>query len=291
MLRSLPDPFAIPGRRGAAVAIRELLPGITRVTLTTRPVRAFPSAHYRVDDALVDTGYPHVRALALAQHAGVPLRWIALTHHHEDHSGNAGVFAARHGCPVYLREAARQHTEGAERLPRYRRYYWGRAAPYTATEMPARLETAARTLRRVPTPGHSATHTALYDESTGTVFTGDLYVNAGVAAVMRHENPFASIRSLRRVAELEPALLLGGHGGRIEDPAERLRTKAQRIAEAAGQVLRRHRQGWGTAAIRRDVFHGDRWREWMFRGTTWGEFSEHNFVVAVIRHRDEGERG
>jgi len=284
MLRLPFDPYAIPGRRGATVSTREILPGITRVTASTAPVRRFPSSHYRVDDALVDTGYPHVRALVLEQHADRALRFVALTHHHEDHCGNAGPLAARGGCPVYLRRAELQDTEGAVGIPRYRKYYWGKAAPYRAIEMPERLETAGRVLRAVPTPGHSATHTALFDESTGTVFTGDLYVNAGVAGVMRHENPFDSIASLRRVADLEPALLASGHDGLIERPAARLRSKADRIEEAAQRVLRRHAEGWSVEATRRDVFHGDHVREGLFLWTTWGEFSEGNFVRAVIRH-------
>jgi len=289
MLRLPPDPYAIPGRRGATVAVREILPGITRVTLTTSPVRAFPSSHYRVDDALVDTGYPHTRRLALAQHRDHPIRWIALTHHHEDHSGNAGALAAIHRCPVYLRRAELQGTEGGTRIPRYRRYYWGTAAPYQTMEMPEYLDTAGRALRRIPTPGHSATHTALFDESTGAVFTGDLYVSVGASAVMRHENPFQSVRSLRRVADLEPALLAGGHGGVIDHPAGLLRVKAERIEEAAGRVLRRHAEGWTVRAIQHDVFHGGPWRERTFRWTTWGEFSERNFVRAVIRHGGQRE--
>jgi glyoxylase-like metal-dependent hydrolase (beta-lactamase superfamily II) len=282
------DPTLLLGQREPRVQHREIAPGITQWLLSTAPVRAFASAHYRVDDALVDSGYPHVATQVLAAHEGHALRWVALTHLHEDHSGNAAALAARAGCPVYLRRAALEGSEGTARVPLYRRYYWGQVAPYDPVEMPRRLETSRRTLRAVPTPGHSRTHSALFDEESGTVFTGDLYVASGAAAVMRHENPFESVASLRRVADLSPARLAGGHGGVIDDPAERLRLKADRIEETAGEVLRRHDEGWTVRAIQRDVFHGGPWRERTFRWITGGEFSERNFVRAVVRHRDQG---
>jgi len=225
-----------------------------------------------------------VRGLVLAEMAGRELSAICCTHHHEDHPGNAGPLARRHECPVYLRNPSLQWTEGAERMPVYRRVYWGRPGPYPAEDYPDVVATSRRVLRPIPTPGHSSTHTALFDERSGFVFVGDLYMSGGVTAVMTHENPFESIASLRRIAELEPSRLLNGHGGDIGEPAPRLRRKADRIEEAAQGVLDLRREGRSPGAIERTLFPGGRQQDRMFALVSAGEFRRRNFVEAVLRH-------
>ena len=167
-------------------------------------------------------------------------------------------------------------------MPVYRRVYWGRPAPYPVEEYPEVVETAHRTLRPIPTPGHSATHTALFDEQTGMAFVGDLYMSGGVTAVMSHENPWESIASLRRIADLQPSRLLNGHGLLMADPARRLRRKADRIEESARRILELHRQGHSLRAIERAVFRGAWRQDRLFGIISAGEFRRRNFVAAVL---------
>jgi hypothetical protein len=118
-----------------------------------------------------------------------------------------------------------------------------------------------------------------------------LFIARGVSAVMTHENPFESVASLRRVAALEPRVMLTGHGDVVDAPAGPLRDKADRIEDAAAAVIDLHARGWSTAAILRDVFPRgaakDRLSAWM----TEGEFSRANFVRACLIHADgRGQR-
>jgi len=260
--------------------------GVIQIHLSTRLLRrvGMAATPYLVDDVLVDTGFRHVRSLVLKEMAGRELRAICCTHHHEDHPGNAGPLARRHGCPVHLRNPQLQWTEGVRRMPLYRRIYWGRPGPYPATEYPDVVQTARRSLRPIPTPGHSGTHTALFDEQTGYVFVGDLYMSGGVTAVMTHENPLDSIDSLRRIADLEPSRLLNGHGLTLDGPAERLRAKADRIEETAHRILYLYRQGHTQRAIERAVFRGGWRQDRNFALVSAGEFRRRNFVTAVLRH-------
>ncbi len=78
--------------------------------------------------------------------------------------------------------------------------------------MPDEIRGSERSLRALPAPGHSITHVALWEEATGTVFTGDLFIAPGASAVMTQENPYDLVESLRRVAAVEPRLMLTGHG-------------------------------------------------------------------------------
>ena len=147
-----------------------------------------------------------------------------------------------------------------------------------------RVEVAGRSMVPVPIPGHSVTHTAFHEPSTGVVLVGDLFVSPGVTAVMTHENPFASIDSLRRVAALSPSRMLTGHGLIVEDPAAALGEKADRIEEAARGVLEMHGRGLSEGAIVRRTFRGGWSKDLNLRIATQGEFHRRNFVRACIRH-------
>jgi len=270
---------------GLACKLDELAGGITRVRLSSRTTRLnhMQVALYRVGELLVDTGFARARALSLRALEGQRLAAILLTHHHEDHSGAAAALAARHACPVYLRRPEVRRTEGLDAIKPYRRLWWGEPGEYGPLPMPERIDAGGRALRAVPIPGHSASHTAFLDELSGAVLVGDLYISGGATAVMSHEDPYESIASLRRVADLEPARMLTGHGLSMERPAAALREKAARIEAAAGEILRLHRAGLPEREICRRVFPGGRAKDRFLELLTQGEFSRLNLVRACIR--------
>ena len=275
------------------VSQRELAPGVFELRLDTRITRwmGFPVSAYLVDELLLDTGFAHGNAALIEALEGVTLRGIALTHHHEDHAGNAAAIAARHGCPVYLREPTLRGTEGLDRLPPYRQVFYGEPPAYDPQPMPTELHTGARTLHCVATRGHSGTHTVFFEPQAHLLFSGDLYVSRGASAVMRHEDPFALARSLRCAARLGPRRMLTGHGGDLEGPTALLDTKAQRIEDAIERVLELHVPGASTRAIRDTVFPGARRSDPGMALLTQGEFSRGNFVRAVIRQQSATARG
>jgi endoribonuclease LACTB2 len=270
---------------GFACKLDELAGGITRVRLSSRTTRLnhMQVALYKVGELLVDTGFAHARALSLRALEGQPLGAILLTHHHEDHSGAAAALASRHACPVYLRQPELRMTEGLEAIKPYRRLWWGVPGEYEPLPMPEQIEAGGRALRAVPIPGHSASHTAFLDERSGTALVGDLFISGGATAVMSHENPFQSVASLRRVADLEPERMLTGHGIALERPAAALREKAARIEAAAGEILRLHGAGLPEREITRRVFPGGRAKDRFLELLTQGEFSRLNLVRACIR--------
>jgi endoribonuclease LACTB2 len=279
-------PLGYLGARHGWMRVEEVRPWIVQLRLSTQLLRraGLRCTPYLVDDVMVDTGFSHVRGLVMDWLVRRDVSAVALTHHHEDHPGNAGPLAERYDCPVYLRNAGQARAEGVGSMPAYRRLYWGAPGPYAPVEMPDTIQTSRRTLRTIPTPGHSVTHTALFDESDGVVFVGDLYISPGVTAVMRHENPFENIASLRCVADLEPDCLLNGHGLTLDKPARRLRQKADRVESAAQTVMELRGQGRSEATILAEIFEGNWRQDRTHAAMTFGEFCRRNFVRAVIRH-------
>jgi hypothetical protein len=101
---------------------------------------------------------------------------------------------------------------------------------------------------------------------------------------MSHENPYQSIASLRRVADLGARWMLTGHARVVRDPAQALRAKADRIEQAASEVLELRARHWSTGEIVRKIFRKGRLEDEGFRLLTAGEFSRANFVRACVRH-------
>ena len=244
----------------------------------------FEVSAYLVGDLLVDTGFAHVRRQMLSVLDGREIRAICLTHNHEDHTGNCQPLTKRHRCPAYLRNEGLRWCEGVRRLKPYRQWFWGSPGGLDVEEMPDETRGSERSLRALPADGHSTTHVALWEEATGTVFTGDLFIAPGASAVMTQENPYDLVDSLRRVAAVEPRLMLTGHGLVVENPAPRLRGKADKVEAAAASVVELHARGMPDRRIVHEIFHSghgrDRWVEFL----TQGEFSRINFVRAAVTH-------
>jgi glyoxylase-like metal-dependent hydrolase (beta-lactamase superfamily II) len=242
---------------------------------------------YLLGGILIDTGFPHVRDLVVRFLSGQSIRAIGCTHHHEDHAGNCGALAEMHGCPVYMAHPDAILEEGIANMPLYRRMFWGQPDRYEPLEMPAEIRVGHRVLRSVPIPGHSRTHTAFFEEATGLLFSGDLYITGGVAAVMTHENPYESIRSLRRAASLSPSRMLTGHGHTVKNPVKLLRAKADRIEKAAERAWELHGACASEQEIVRRIFSKGHAKDRFMALMTGGEFSRLNFVRACIAHRND----
>lgn len=76
-------------------------------------------------------------------------------------------------------------------------------------------------------PGHSPGHIALWRERDRTLICGDVFLNLGFYTTLSrlHEPPglftvnaARNRESARRLAPLEPRLVLFGHGASLDDP-------------------------------------------------------------------------
>jgi glyoxylase-like metal-dependent hydrolase (beta-lactamase superfamily II) len=248
-------------------------------------ILGFEVSTYLVGDMLVDTGFSYGRDALLAALGGREINLVACTHNHEDHTGNCAAISAAHGnCPIYLHNAAALWGEGVRHLAPYRMAWWGAVDPFMAEEIPDVLESGGRRFEVVPAPGHSSTQVAFFEETTGDVFTGDLFISNGAAAILSWGNPWLEVSSLRCVAALKPRRMLTGHGLIVDDPAPLLETKAVRVEDAARQAVTLSGEGLPPREVVRRVFpkggSKDRFFEWL----TSREFSRLNFVLAAVEH-------
>jgi glyoxylase-like metal-dependent hydrolase (beta-lactamase superfamily II) len=227
----------------------ELTPNITQLT-RFRFVNAFL---VREDDGftLVDTtlGGGADGLIAAATQAGGAIRRIALTHGHGDHVGSLDALVQRLGdsAQVLMPELDARIHAGEKVVEGKLPGSW----PKLETRPDVRLTAGDRvgSLEVVPSPGHSPGHVALLDTRDRTLIGGDVFTAYGKLAVTSHFSlrfPFAAmatwdkakdVESARSLRELDPPLLVVGHGPALRSPAAAMDeaiARAERAIAPAG---------------------------------------------------------
>lgn len=191
---------------------------------------------YNVDGLLIDCG-PQSRAEQLRPwFREQDIKQVALTHNHEDHSGNARWLQDELKVPVYLHELAipYAHEEGA--YPVYRHDMWGNRHPFDPQPMPETITTGKYTFRTLDTPGHALYHTCFYEPNQGWLFTGDLYLGTRLLVCFFEENIRQTIDTIGGLLKLDFDTIFCAHAGVIENGKVRLQKKYDHLRELQEQV-------------------------------------------------------
>jgi glyoxylase-like metal-dependent hydrolase (beta-lactamase superfamily II) len=201
----------------------------------------------REDDGftLVDTtvGGGADALIGAARTAGGEIRRIALTHGHGDHVGSLDALRDKLGDSVQVLMPdldARIHA-GEQVVDGKPPGGW----PKLKTTPDVRLTGGERigSLEVIPTPGHTPRHGSFLDTRDRTVIVGDTFTSIGGLAVSNHfflKFPLAAMatwdktkdrESAQKLRELNPSMLLVGHGPPVRDPA---RDMDEAIGRAGG---------------------------------------------------------
>jgi glyoxylase-like metal-dependent hydrolase (beta-lactamase superfamily II) len=128
---------------------------------------------------VVDPGFSHKKYLAFAEKNNLRARGILLTHHHYDHSDEAGILRNEWDCPVYM------HRED---IPCYK------GEVDVALKGGETLTLDGEEIRVLHTPGHTGGGVCFYSEKSRVAFTGDTVFNVDLG---RTDLPGGSAERLR----------------------------------------------------------------------------------------------
>ncbi len=262
-----------PAAHGEPPAFIELAPGI--VTFPVRTPTLPPATHtncYLVGDrelVVIDPASPYPEEQArldahltwLAEQCGARVTAIWLTHHHPDHAGGAAHLSRRWNVPVAAHPITARLLEGKVQVSQWLADGDGQFIP--ASPAMGRWSTTPPgwpgwRLRAVFTPGHAPGHLCFFEETTGTLLSGDMVVGLGSVLIDPDEGDMAAyLASLRRLQTLPVQLIAGGHGPALGEPQAVLAAYLAHRQQREESILAALRSGATTVADLVAVVYAD----------------------------------
>lgn len=192
----------------------ELAPGLRRLVAPNPSLMTGPGTNtYLFGDkeiAVLDPGpliEEHIDRIQ--QLANAPIRWVLVTHTHEDHSPAASALASVTGASLLGQPAPEGKHQDATFVPD------------RVLEDGEELVTREFTLRVVHTPGHASNHVCYLHTGMDLLFTGDHVIDGSTVVINPPDgNMKHYLQSLRRVKDMYCDALAPGHGEIIDDPVQ-----------------------------------------------------------------------
>jgi glyoxylase-like metal-dependent hydrolase (beta-lactamase superfamily II) len=184
---------------------------------------------YLVGDVLVDAGIPQSGKKIVKALAGQAVGTHVLTHAHGDHAGSSKHVCGALGAPLWCGAADAEAVAEGKAVAASRLQAMFKWAPVEVARELREGDEVGPGFTVLDVPGHSPGHIALWRERDRTLVCGDVFTNMNLVttAVGLHEppkvftpDPARNRQSARRLAELEPELVLFGHGPPLRDPAK-----------------------------------------------------------------------
>lgn len=246
------------------------------------------------------------------------IRTLVVTHAHIDHYGMAARVIKEAGCDLWMHSAAasdlevlrdpdaargrlgdmlRDHGVGEDevgeltRFEDWRAFVTGVVDATTELEGGEALSAGGRQWKVVHTPGHAESHVCLWSPVHGLLVSGDHllpkitpHIDFGRG---REPDPLgAFLQSLARIEELDPKLVLPGHGRPFPEGAERARVVMRHHDRRLGAILQTIRRRALTANEIVDEIFGEQLLHFD-RRLALGEALAH---LVYLRRRGEVER-
>ena len=188
---------------------------------------------YVIGDVLVDAGTPLARRRILRELGDTDVHTHVVTHAHPDHYGSSHELCVALDLPLWAgaldAEAIETSTPVTSDTKVGRFMSKGKTPPAHPVARRLSEGDAVAGFTVLDVPGHSPGHIALWREEDRTLIAGDVFFNLprlGAPPDFLTVDPQRNRESMRRLAELRPALALFGHGPPVRDP--------QRLALVAG---------------------------------------------------------
>lgn len=240
----------------------------------------FMNVHiFLADGVLFDTGQSNMRRYILKALRDKKIDMILLTHHHEDHSGNAAAIMKKHKASVFGHPLTVEKMRQRSNIMPYQRFVWGKSTPLKVLPFPSIIESENLELIPIHTPGHSPDHTVYLERNKGWLFSGDLYLGDHIKYFRSDENIADQIKSIRKVLKSDFEVLLCAHRPQMKKGKTRLKAKLGFLEDFFDSVAKRWERGLSAEEIFRELQLKE---EILIRLICFGNVSQMNMVRSVI---------
>lgn len=209
--------------------MKYLAPGVWRLDERPRPLINV----YLAEDVLIDAGRRWDRRRIFSELEGVEISMLALTHVHPDHQGCAKAVCEERGVPLACHEGDVDAMEGrrpvrASNAPNAKIFgaMW-EGPPHPVDRVLVEGDEVAG-FRVVHAPGHAPGEVIFFRDADRVAICGDVIRNITFLALRTKldeppeeltPDPAENRRSIRKLADLNPSLILPGHGPAVTDIA------------------------------------------------------------------------
>jgi glyoxylase-like metal-dependent hydrolase (beta-lactamase superfamily II) len=236
------------------------------------------------DGLLIDTAQAHLRPEVLEILRQHDFDRVLLTHHHEDHSGNAEAIRQQLGTPVFAHPLTVEKLSKGYRILPYQKIVWGRSIKCRFDPLPVVIEGNSLRFTPIHTPGHSRDHCVFLVKEKGWLFSGDLYIGDRIRYFRVDERIDQQIDSIKKVLVHDFEILLCSHRPQLSEGKKRLQLKLQFLENFAGEVGRYLDEGLSDREIPAKLGLKEVRSVQLF---TCGNVSLSHMIGSVRRARDE----
>ncbi|MBT2570802.1 MBL fold metallo-hydrolase [Planococcus sp. ISL-110] len=209
---------------------------------------------YLVDGMLIDTGPEKLQEELVGFFQGHSFNQVVLTHHHEDHTGNAAWLQQNHEIPFFIHPLGIGKIKVEGEYPNYRKITWGNRDAFDASPLGGQIRSRTLEWQVIHTPGHADDHVALFHEPSRRLFTGDLFVSPKTRVMMKSESLPLLTSSLRTLLALPFQSVFCSHAGYLENGRTLLEQKLQHLETLQQNIIQLYEEGMHPSDIDRQLF-------------------------------------
>lgn len=206
------------------------------------------------DGMLIDTGPSNLEEELARFYEHASFDQVVLTHHHEDHTGMAPWIMENRSVPTYIHPLGIGRCSQDSPYPAYRKKTWGLRKAFSALPLNDTIRSRTKEWEVIHTPGHADDHIALFDNETGTLFSGDLFVSRRTKVIMASESVPQIMTSIRNILSYDVGSMFCCHAGYVPNGKAKLTQKLEYLENLFADVEKLYRQGMSPNEIDQKLF-------------------------------------
>ncbi|MDG2448061.1 MAG: MBL fold metallo-hydrolase [Saprospiraceae bacterium] len=237
---------------------------------------------YLIDGLLIDTGHPNIQKQFLDALDSESIDKCVITHHHEDHSGNANALQRKMDVEIFASPKCVNILRNPPRVSPIQHTTWGQneKVELTSLDLESIVKTKKYTFDIIETPGHAEDMICLFESNEGWLFSGDNFVNTFINVFMDNENISEQIESLKKILRLDFDVLLCSHYPQFRNGKAHIRSKLNFLLDFYGRVSEEYQKGSDESEILKAL----EMKKWgIARILSLGKLSQVNMVRSVVR--------
>lgn len=233
---------------------------------------------YHLGPWVIDTGPPNQWRQVRRFLKERQVERVLLTHHHEDHSGNARAIQQTFQAAIHSHPSSSKLIQGRYFLP-YQHLVWGRPPHFKSQPLPQTLEAQGFVLQTLSTPGHSSDMACFLEPERGWLFCGDLYIAKRPRYARLDEDPVQEMETIKSLLDYDFDTLFCAHRGLVPHGKKALQGKLEYFQDIYQASRERFQRGQSVQQISHELLGPEGPLHWL----TSGDFSKVHLVRCCVR--------